>query len=388
MSDEALMAELERQREHAARIVADFEQQMWRSRTSKILTPAMTVLKAHPVFGQGRNIFFAHKQLNLDPNRIMRLLIRMMLRSDAAAAVAWLHRLFKIDRTPLRMVAVVHGVEVKQPISLVNRVSLLPGSILTKVAELDPRYKARLAPDGKGWMLTTAVFEMGTIAASTGPDRAASDSAYDALLDAARAFTITDRGAPVVGTSWTDFVDPDLALTEIGGGWVGARFEGSPSRFRVKVGDQALAWAERYLKMADQSRQAMDVALDRLNLARRRMSPGDQAIDGGICLEALLGDDSSQELTYKLRLRAALLLGRSVDDRKKIREDVGHLYNLRSKMVHGRVRAAKDAARDAHIASRGLEICTQAVRAIVQRKVLPDFARWELTGGPCDSEDG
>src|SRR5262249_22094734 len=126
----------------------------------------------------------------------------------------------------------------------------------------------------------------------------------------------------------------------------------------------------------------------RLNLARRRQSPGNQAIDGGICLEALLGDESPQELTYKLRLRAALLLGRTVDERQTIREDVRRFYDLRSKVVHGRVRGAKDASRDGHIALRGLQICTQAVRAIVQRNALPDYGEWELTGGPSDPEDG
>ena len=91
----------------------------------------------------------------------------------------------------------------------------------------------------------------------------------------------------------------------------------------LKVDDAVLDWAERYLKMEGPLRRSMDIALDRLNLARRRRSPGDQAIDSGICLEALLGDDSPQELTYKLKLRAALLLGSTVTERREIREAVG-----------------------------------------------------------------
>jgi hypothetical protein len=138
-------------------------------------------------------------------------------------------------------------------------------------------------------------------------------------------------------------------------------FEGSPSQIPLKVDDEALSWAERYLRMDGQQRRSLDVALDRLNLARRRRSPGDKAIDAGICLEALLGDDSPQELTYKLRLRAALLLGTTLDGRRKIRDDVRDLYDLRSSVVHGRVRRPKDTLLDGQHASRGLEICTQAV---------------------------
>jgi hypothetical protein len=232
---------------------------------------------------------------------------------------------------------------------------------------------------------TIAVFDMGTVAASTDhmAGKAANDRAYDALLDAARAFTLTDHGAPVVGTSWTDFVEPELTVAEWGKMRMGARFEGSLSRdLPLKVDGEALAWAERYLRIDEQLRRSVDVALDRLNLARRRRSPGDQAIDSGICLEALLGDDSPQELTYKLRLRAALLLGATLSERREIRQAVRDLYDLRSKVVHGRARRPEDTLPDAQRASRGLEICTQAVRAIVQRNARPDFATWELTGGP------
>lgn len=126
------------------------------------------------------------------------------------------------------------------------------------------------------------------------------------------------------------------------------------------------------------------LALDRLNLARRRRSPGDQAIDSSICLEALLGDKSSQELTYRLRLRAALLLGTTLAERQEIRQAVRNLYDLRSSVVHGR--GPKDTLHDAQHASRGLEICTQAARAIVQLNALPDFPTWELTGRPRDND--
>ena len=93
---------------------------------------------------------------------------------------------------------------------------------------------------------TIAVFDMGTFTAST--DEMAgkeADDAYGALLDAARAFTLTDRGAAVVGTSWTEFVDPELTAAESGYEWMGAHFEGSPSQSPpLIIDDEAIAWAE------------------------------------------------------------------------------------------------------------------------------------------------
>src|SRR5258706_10175731 len=87
-------------------------------------------------------------------------------------------------------------------------------------------------------------------------------------------------------------------------------------------------------------------------------------------------------------LRAALLLGTTLPERQEIRKAVRDLYRLRSKVVHGRARRSEDNAPDAQCASRGLEICTQAVRAIVRVNAPPDFATWELMGRPPDNEDG
>jgi len=404
MSDQALIAELERQREPARKCFAHYEQQeqlgvlLERPNPGlpEITRPLIAALTTHPVFGRGRNIFFASKQLNLHPQFVPHGLLRMTLDSDASSAVAWLHRLFTIDRADVRMVAAVHGIEVQQPLSLSNRVSLLPLAAapdspnLRMLARRYQGYPWSMIDVASAMLPVIAIFDLGSCMASSDwdADKMVHDSAYAAILDAVRAFTLTDSGAPVVGNSWTDFVDPTLTIAEFGRVWMVARFEGSPSQAPpVKVDTEAIAWAERYFQMSGSLRRSIDVALDRLNLARRRRTPGDQAIDSGICLEALLGDESPQELAYKLRLRAALLLGTTLDERKKIRQVVRDLYELRSKVVHGRARWPTDAVSDAQCAARGLEICTQALRAIVRRNEQPDFAAWELMGGPLDAPD-
>jgi hypothetical protein len=301
------------------------------------------------------------------------------------------------------MVAAVHGIDALQPLSFPNGVKFGNGVCLLPIAAGPDSPILRMyvsAYQSSSWTMdfarprrpAVAVFDMGTVSSSTDEKagKPANDSAYNEILDVTRGFTLaTNFGAPVVGSSWMDFFEQELTDAESIDMWTAPSFEGSLRSFRpLKLNDNAIASTERYLNMDEQSRRTVGVALDRLNLARRRRSASDRAVDGGICLEALLGDDSPQELTYKLRLRVALLLGRTVDERQQLREDVRRFYDLRSKVVHGRVRAAKDAERDEQVAARGLEICTQAVRAVVQRGALPDFARWELTGGPSDPEDG
>jgi hypothetical protein len=322
-------------------------------------------------------------------------LLKITAERDAVSAVSWLHRLFKVDRADLRMLALIHGLEAEQSVTLANGTRIMP------MADAPNSPQSRMIfsrYQDMSWMMihgnlvpppAIAVFDIGCVEASTNhkTNKTIDENARSALLDAARAFTLSDRGAPVVGMSWIDYVDPELTLAEFGMLWMGARFEGSPSQCPVKMDDEALEWANRYLKTNEKLRRVLDLALDRLNLARRRHSPGDQAIDGGICLEALLGDEQGQEITFKLQLRAALLCGETLQRRVEIREAVKALYNLRSKVVHGRSRKNIDASSDRQSASRGLEICTQAVREIVNRGELPDFASLEITPGcsnaPC-----
>jgi hypothetical protein len=170
-------------------------------------------------------------------------------------------------------------------------------------------------PDGLSASLNVAVVKLPGVQAC-GPDQTRDDGTDDALT-AFKGFTLAEQSAPVGGISWIDFCDPELTLASVGLIWNGARFEGSLNRVPTRVVDEeVLDWVERYLHLSPDMCDVVDVAIGRLNMARRRTSLGDKAIDGAICLESLLGDDASQELSYRLKLRAALLLGKTVEERK------------------------------------------------------------------------
>jgi hypothetical protein len=180
----------------------------------------------------------------------------------------------------------------------------------------------------------------------------------------------------------SNFIDPDLAMAEVGQMWTGPTYEGALSIVQeTEVNDDAIAWVYRYLDLKEDMRAVCDVAIERLNLARRRRSPGNKAIDGAICLEALLGDNDNTELTYKLKLRTALLLASDLGTRREIREAVADFYKLRSKTVHGRPSKASHSGRDAACAAKGLEICARALQEIIKRNEKPMLSEWELVGG-------
>jgi hypothetical protein len=116
----------------------------------------------------------------------------------------------------------------------------------------------------------------------------------------------------------------------------------------------------------------------------------DQIVDLGIALEAALGDDDSRDdLTLRLRTRAAGLLATERDPASEIFDDVGTFYSLRSTIVHGsRQQSKKLRAQVQRVAIvratswRGLhlDVLVDRCRDLVRRAILARLALSQ--GGP------
>ncbi|MGO9675363.1 MAG: hypothetical protein ACLPSF_14550 [Methylocella sp.] len=156
-----------------------------------------------------------------------------------------------------------------------------------------------------------------------------------------------------------------MIKAEFGRIFMGPRHEAPLSYFSKDADADAIEWVERYIKLSSAVLPKCDIAIERLNLARRRTSPGNKAIEGAICLEALLGDNLTQELAYRLKLRTALFLATEINERREIAQGVSSFYDLRSKTVHGVENKQKDAQKHEACAKRGLELCARVLRAIV-----------------------
>lgn len=90
-----------------------------------------------------------------------------------------------------------------------------------------------------------------------------------------------------------------------------------------------------------------DVALQKFYNAPYRASAFEQLVDLATALEAILlgGDKSTDEVSLRLRSRAARLLCTDRDPATAIFDDVGLLYGLRSSIVHGGNLKEKDLRR-------------------------------------------
>lgn len=133
-----------------------------------------------------------------------------------------------------------------------------------------------------------------------------------------------------------------------------------------------------YSKLSGKTRKMMNGAINRLNLACARDDPSDAVVDTAISLEAMLGDAADKtELTYRLKLRAALLTEPGLAEREIIRKLVGDLYSVRSKVVH----TGLSSNSDSQLADKGTALASRVIRKILELGGMPEWSVCELSGG-------
>lgn len=355
------------------------------------------LLQSHPVFGERKGLMFGTKILSLQPTNSALSLFRNLTRwSSAEAAVSWLRKVYETNLTDIRVTAEVYGLDISEPIELNNGVELtpfgrLPSSRYVDSLDAHASFVSSFNQTSSVWppIAATKVFrDVSAHPLDKGPHSGEPIvSAEEEIIRSVRGFTLADQGSPVVNILWAEFADPELALAEIARSWSGSYFEGSLRRVRkIAITKDDVARVNRYIELTGPTRDKVDLAISRLNLARRRISPGDKAIDGGICLEALLEDGQKTDITYKLRLRSALLTGQTFEQRREISKAIGDFYDLRSTTVHGNLSkksaSKKSTLKDNACAERGLVICMDVLRRIVDDGKTPDFNLLELSPSP------
>lgn len=114
---------------------------------------------------------------------------------------------------------------------------------------------------------------------------------------------------------------------------------------------------------------SLAVATGRFSRSFRPTNWNDLVIDLAVGIEAALAGQSSQDLTLSLKSRAAYLLSMPGDPAERIFDHVGHLYRLRSRLVHGQ---PVTSAHWEHVA-RSLGFGEQVLWEVQRRLVLD---RW------------
>ena len=342
-----------------------------------------TALEAHKVFGKGRQAFAGHHQLQLHPGMMLRNIGRSVNKRGVQGTLDWFYKAHRLEKFRSRKYSIMVGATVAEPVRFSNGVEMLPVEELRPSWHVDqvkavyrgPRFLIQQTP----WHVTGMLH---TVEEVFSPDVSDHRADYAEFHEIALAATVaSDEGAPVIELSWSEFDDLELEDTEIGKGHMPGRYEGRPPQFEnVEIGNPEIEWIERYLALRGTTKAAMKTAASRLNMARRRLDDGNKAIDLSTAFEAVLSRAGEQgEMTYKFRLRAALLLADTYEERMAISKRMADLYRVRGKIVHGENDDAPDHNKR-EIAAWGMKACGELLRKILLKGKLPDFSRLELTG--------
>lgn len=131
------------------------------------------------------------------------------------------------------------------------------------------------------------------------------------------------------------------------------------------------------------TKERLRVVLRKLNAAMRRRDPVDSVIDLGIALETLFGGPEAGEHSYKVQIHAARFLGKSEEDRNRIRGIAKCAYHLRNKAVHsGRIptqdirrQLGRDATLTEVLSEAGDVVRHAACRIIEEGTEWPDWPK-------------
>lgn len=137
--------------------------------------------------------------------------------------------------------------------------------------------------------------------------------------------------------------------------------------------DETKAVARTWLGLLAIKDPRFALALRRFNAASLRDDPADVILDATIALEILLGDGDGQSISWKLRMRAAALIGLDADRSRmeKVRIAINDTYGVRSAIVHGGRRKQKDLDEYA-AAKRAVDILRSVINAIIAHPAYLD----------------
>jgi Apea-like HEPN len=304
-------------------------------------------------------------------------LIRRAARVGPENAVEDLRRYVSSDKYEVEETCLLDGVTIAESIEVADGISLIPFQQLP-----DSRHKEMFTPTMWNYRLShpRAALTCKTLYPKHhGAEMVDLIRRQDEFADIVLVLTLIGPGCPVVIASWTRALD-----------WVPMSDHAIASSRPFGAGqakgivDLSTAETEKlrslyslFKNLPSDERRHLRVPLDRLNRASRWTDRTTAAIELGIAFEALLLndlDDDRGELSVRLRLRGARLLGKTLDERIKIDRLLRSVYKARSIAVHtGNLPERIDGLPTHEILDDGQRLAARAIETILHNGGSPDW---------------
>lgn len=142
----------------------------------------------------------------------------------------------------------------------------------------------------------------------------------------------------------------------------------------------------KYLNLDEKVRDKINIALVRLNNSLKRTNEGDRALELSIAFEVLLSEESTSEISYKVRVRGSRLIGGDINQRLKNFDILSNIYSIRSQMVHkGSVKAGKQynifglGKINAHeVCTESTVLCANLINIIIDYRSFPKWREFDI----------
>lgn len=247
------------------------------------------------------------------------------------------------ERTVQRMeVRLVEGLSVDRPMQLSDEFYILPIGALSEEGHPRELFSAHNVPrHGWGAVPESAVVRRRVIALQLAP-RPVGDEPFpefneppceEAWNAALQAIVLSTDGAPQYRQGYQVATDAGW-LGMANNGWGASESFPVPVKHATAITTPAIS--EIFDLLARPRSKSIDLAIRRLESARRRINIEDTVIDLGLCAEILLmgGSKDNAEISYKLATRAAWLIDGGADARLGTFSLIRTLYSLRSSVAH------------------------------------------------------
>lgn len=315
----------------------------------------------------------------LSPHRLAEGLLILANLEGIESATAWVGRISKKGSTPERTMVGIHALKLSEAIEIAG-CSFIPVKQMKQSLAISKWMVRAQRSDQLSWPETVAFLDTtcpNIYSDHLDEDRIKSVHEWRSKLSVIlNAIGYALDGSPSLGEMFHEYLDEDLEFLDHFGGYSWQHENAPRQLIPVTLTSAGVTAAERHLAATGQVRRQLDLAAERLALARRRAGDADRAIDISIALEALLGDTKKFDMTYKLSLRAARLLSDERNERIKIRNTVKEFYSLRSRIVHGQVPTLK--RNEADTIKEVGRYCNSLALRIAENGINPDWDDVEL----------
>ena len=282
--------------------------------------------------------------LRIEAEHVAAWLVRRAVQADADTAVAELNALLNTKEVSYLLVVALRGIQLEDSYSVGGEISLVPWEALPdcplKAASMYFDPSAGIPPIPSAAITARAKWPV-----VFGPEAEAFYEEYrpevfrqlEALYDAIACMGLQTNLPPTPIAQFACF-EESLPLISSA---IATRFSVEPNYTKPSVWhtddvtnlcDTIRAFNSR----SDKEKDHLRLIASRLSSFRNGYRPVDRCIDLGIALEsAFLSDRTdSVELSYRLRLRAAIYTERDKAARRRVSDDVRDFYRFRSAAVH------------------------------------------------------